>query len=80
MTGFYVNCYRCCCATAVDGSINPLNGIVIIIAIANKTATANRFLVGSRLRIIHQIYFYACAASIEMILFLDLRLDKLRQH
>jgi len=30
-----------CCATAVDGSINPLNGIVIIIATANTTAVAN---------------------------------------
>jgi hypothetical protein len=39
---------RCCCATAVDGSINPSNGIVIIIATANTTAvaTANRFLIG----------------------------------
>ena len=41
---------RCCCATAVDGSVNPLNGIVIIIATANTTdgtvANANRFLIG----------------------------------
>jgi hypothetical protein len=40
---------RCCCATAVDGSINPLNGIVaIIIATAHTmaVANANRFLIG----------------------------------
>ena len=39
---------RCCCATAVGGSIKPSNGIVIIIATANTTAiaTANRFLIG----------------------------------
>jgi hypothetical protein len=38
---------RCCCATAVDGSINPSNGIIIIIATANTTAVAkaNRFLI-----------------------------------
>jgi hypothetical protein len=36
----------CCCAT--DGSINPLNGLVIIIATVNTmaVATANRFLIG----------------------------------
>ncbi|MGB6527980.1 MAG: hypothetical protein WBF33_07715, partial [Candidatus Nitrosopolaris sp.] len=39
---------RCCCATAVDGSINTLNVLVIIIATANTTAVAaaNRFLIG----------------------------------
>ena len=37
----------CCCATAIDGSINLLNGIVIIIATANTMAVAsNRFLIG----------------------------------
>jgi hypothetical protein len=40
---------RGCCASAVDRSyVNPLNGIVIIIATANTTAVAyaNRFLIG----------------------------------
>ena len=40
---------RCCCATAVDGSINLLNGIVIIIIATANTmavANANRFLIG----------------------------------
>ena len=38
---------RCCCATAVDGSINPLN-VVVIIAVAHTiaVANANRFLIG----------------------------------
>jgi len=31
---------RCCCATAVDGSI-PLNGIVVITAAAHTTAVTN---------------------------------------
>jgi hypothetical protein len=36
---------RCCCATAVDESINPLNVLVIIIATANTMTivSANRF-------------------------------------
>jgi hypothetical protein len=40
---------RCCCAaTAVGVGINPLYGIVIIIATANTTAVANqnRFVIG----------------------------------
>ena len=39
---------RCCCATAVDGSINPLNGIVVIIATEHTIAVenTNRFLIG----------------------------------
>ncbi|MGB6532520.1 MAG: hypothetical protein WBF33_30845, partial [Candidatus Nitrosopolaris sp.] len=59
----------CVCATVVDGG-TPLNGIVIIIATANTIAiaNANRFLIGDKLRIIHQIYSYACAASIAMSL------------
>jgi hypothetical protein len=39
----------CCCATtAVDGSINLLNGIVVIIAAAHTmaVANANHFLIG----------------------------------
>ena len=39
---------RCCCATAIDGSINPLNGIVVIIATEHTIAVenTNRFLIG----------------------------------
>jgi len=41
---------RCCCATAtaIDGSIHPLNGIVVIIATVHRiaVANANRFLIG----------------------------------
>jgi hypothetical protein len=37
----------CCCATAVDTTINLLNWIVIIIATANTMAVAsNSFLIG----------------------------------
>ncbi|MGB6531498.1 MAG: hypothetical protein WBF33_25610 [Candidatus Nitrosopolaris sp.] len=51
---------RCCCATAVDGS-NPLNGNVIIIATAKQQLLQLQigFSLGGRVRIIHQIYFYA---------------------
>ena len=56
--------FNCCCcaATAVGVSINPLYGIVIIIATANTTAVANqnRFVIGGLAEeITHQIYFYA---------------------
>jgi hypothetical protein len=38
----------CCSATATDGSINPLNGTIMIIAITNTMAVANAngFLIG----------------------------------
>jgi len=42
-------CCCCCCPTAVDGSINLLNGLVIIIIATANTMTitnANRFLIG----------------------------------
>jgi len=38
--------YRCCCATAVDVSISPFNGIIINPATAMAVASANRFLIG----------------------------------
>jgi hypothetical protein len=37
---------RCCCVTAVDGSINPFNGIIINPATAMTVASANSFLIG----------------------------------
>ncbi|HYA84673.1 MAG TPA: hypothetical protein VEH06_14675, partial [Candidatus Bathyarchaeia archaeon] len=37
---------RCCCATAVDGSTSPFNGIIINPATAMAVASANRFLIG----------------------------------
>jgi hypothetical protein len=51
-----------CATTAVDVSTNLLNGIVIIIIVTTNAiaiANANRFLIGDKLRIIHQIYSYA---------------------
>ena len=52
---------RCCCATAtaIDGSIHPLNEIVVIIATVHRIACERKsFSHWVMLRFIHQIYSY----------------------
>jgi hypothetical protein len=51
---------RCCCATAVDGSINPSELLSLLLPqIQQLLQLQIGFSLGGRLRIIHQIYFYA---------------------
>ena len=54
---------RCCCATAVDGSISPFNGIIIN-PVNSGCCKRKSFSHWFMLRTIHQIYSYASSMQI----------------